>query len=351
MDTIEQPHLPEESGTPDGPLCAGCERPLYELTGRTPICSECREAYIRYPIPKWIRIFGAAILVLMAVGLTRLPGNLSAAIHQKRGERAMAEHRYSTAQKELQLALKAQPDYLEANLRLMVAAYYNEDFDLAARTGQKLEGHKIDNQELYEAASDVAAKINRHYPSDSLQAFVLAQPEPPYEIPEASWARYLENHPSEDFIALLRAAAAVDRKQYYLAQDLMRNTLALDPEYTRGLQQMVTIKRELNQFDSAHYYADRLLALNREMPASFGTKARILLKQHKDGEAGKVLQEGLRIDPKDGYCLATLALLYHYQGDEGHRDALLQKAAKDTTISGQFEYVNKVISGQESFRN
>jgi hypothetical protein len=99
MDTNEELPLPAEHHEPAGPVCAGCEGPLYEQKGRTPICNECRERFIRYPIPGWIKIFGGAILLLMVFGLTRLPANLSAAIHQKRGERAMAEHRYATAQR------------------------------------------------------------------------------------------------------------------------------------------------------------------------------------------------------------------------------------------------------------
>jgi tetratricopeptide (TPR) repeat protein len=342
---------PAEHHEPAGPVCAGCEGPLYEQKGRTPICNECRERFIRYPIPGWIKIFGGAILLLMVFGLTRLPANLSAAIHQKRGERAMAEHRYATAQRELQLAVKAQPTYIEGSLRLLIAAYYNEDYETAALTSQTLEGKKIDDDELFTAASDIVDKLNRHYPSDSLQAFIAGREESVDAIPESAWVIYLKNHPEEDFASFGRAAGAIDRKEYAFADSIMRNALALDPEYTRTLQMMVTIKRELNQFDSAMWYADRLLAVNRELPSSFGTRARLLLKQKKDNEAYSAVQEGLRIDPKDSYCLSTLALVHHFRGAVHDRDALMERGTKDTTLRAQFSYVSDVISGKENFRN
>jgi tetratricopeptide (TPR) repeat protein len=350
MDTNEV-QLPEEQGAPETPTCAGCERPLSEQSGRTPICSECREQFIRYPVPNWIRLFGGAIVLLLAFGLTRLPAGLNAAVHHKRGERAMDAHLYVTAQKELEQAVKAQPSYLEANLRLLIAAYYNEDYATTARISQSLEGKKVDNEELYNEATGVLARLNRHYPSDSLQAFMAAQDVPADAISEASWQQYLKNNNDEDFVSFGRAASAIDRKEYALAQVLLHRTLATDPEYSRTLQMMVSLKREQGQYDSALFFADRLLAINRELASSYGAKARVLLKQKKDREAGKTVQEGLRFDPKDSYCLATLALVYHFQGDARGRDALILRAAKDSQLAGQFTYVTDIVSGKETFRN
>lgn len=351
MDTNEFPAFSEAPENDPQPRCAGCEQPLFERTGRTPLCSDCRARFIRYPVPNWIKLFGAAVLIMTVYGLTRLPSSLTAAIHHKRGERAMERHQYATAQRELEAAVKMQPDYLEANLHLLIAAYYNEDFAAAYRTSQKLDGREVEDKELYERTSDIMQRIGNTYPSDSIQAFIMSQPGSADEIPEAEWAAYLKNHPREFYSDLARASAASDRKEYPLAEALLYNAMQTDPENTRALHMMVSVKREQLRFDSALYYADRLLDVNKEIAASYGAKARVLLKQKRDKDAQRLAQEGLALDPKDGYCLATLALVHHYRGDTRSRDALIGKSASDTALQAHFSYVSDIISGKTSFRN
>ncbi|TCJ12538.1 hypothetical protein EPD60_14800 [Flaviaesturariibacter flavus] len=351
MDTNNPTPPNDVTESTQAPVCAGCETPLTAITGRTPLCADCRNHFIRYPIPRWIWLFGGAVLLLLVFGLFRLPSGLAAAIHQKRGEHAMAEHRFVTAQHELEVAVRMQPHYQEASLRLLIAAYHNEDLQTAYKCSQRLEGKEIKDEELLTEATTIVSRLNDGIPSDSLQAFFAQRTEAPDEIPEASWATYLANHPQELFADFARAASAVNRKEYPLAERLLHGVLGMDPDYSRGLQLLVTAKREQLQFDSAFYYADRLLALNRELPASYGSKARVLLKQKKDNAAFQLVQEGLRYDARDPYCLATLALVHHFRGDFRNRDALMRRAATDSTLQPQFSHVSEIVSGKETFRN
>jgi hypothetical protein len=111
----------------------------------------------------------------------------------------------------------------------------------------------------------------------------------------------------------------------------------------------ITAKRELLQFDSAHFYAEKLLAVNRQNVYALSTKARILLKQKKDQEA--LAKQGYQLNDQDGHSTATLAMAYHFTNDTKGRDALLKKAESDTTIAEYITVAKDIISGKESFRN
>src|SRR4051812_18480543 len=90
--------LPESSS----PACSSCGQPLSHVEGKVPLCAPCRSQFIRYPIPKWIKGFGMGILALMIVGMVSMPHQISMGIHMERGKQAASEHRFATAQKELQ---------------------------------------------------------------------------------------------------------------------------------------------------------------------------------------------------------------------------------------------------------
>jgi Tfp pilus assembly protein PilF len=349
-----RPEIDENSpaNRPPGPVCIGCDQPLYEIPERTPLCTECREAYIRYPIPLKIKLFGAGVLALLVISLFSLPKSLGTAIHLKRGKEAMADHRFVTAQKELEKAVSAEPEYLEAQCQLLVAAYHNQDYATMSRVSFALEGKKIEDESLYQSAQDAVERAGYHFPSDSLEAFVLEQRNAGNEnIPSALIGQYLASHQAEPLAYMLLASTYMEEKNLVAADSVLHLSLAQYPGHVDALQYLVALKREENQDDSALYFAKQLQEINREMPYSYGAIARILLKKHQDAEALKTVQKGLSFDPKDGYCLASLALIYHFNGDHQRRDQLIDHAKTDSALMTNFIYVSDVVSGKENFRN
>ena len=113
----------------------------------------------------------------------------------------------------------------------------------------------------------------------------------------------------------------------------------------------VPVKRDLNQFDSAHYFAAQLQNLNQEDSYAFSADARVLLKEKRDAEALKEALKAKEISPNEGYVQATLALVYHFTGNIKERDAALAKAGSDSSMNSKMAYIKDIISGKEKFRN
>ena len=349
MDSAEL-DLPEDS-SPASPACASCKTPLYGEVYKTPLCPECRQAFIRFPIPKWIKAFGGGILLLLLFCLVTLPRNLRTGIHHKRGMEAMAQRKFSTAQKELEAVVKAEPKFLEAQCRLIIAAFYNGDLITMQKAYAAVVDKTIDDEDLIGQVQDVLAKTVTYLPSDSLLAFIEAKHTSLDSSTSFELTQYLQKQPGDQYAMTMLASRLMDAKEYEASDRVLQQCLALDRTYNPALAVMIPLKRERLQFDSALYYADRVLANNRESAYGYGAKARILLKAKKDAEALKVVKEGLAIDSHDPYCLATLAIAYHYTGDLKHRDALLKQAATDSTLTSPFSFASDVISGKEAFRN
>lgn len=350
MEHVEEA-LPLETAAPATTLCAGCETPLGEPAPRTPFCPDCREKFIRFPIPLWIKAFGVGILVLLAFCLYRFPEHLQTGVHFKRGKAAAESHNYHTAQQEFGLTVERAPGFLEAQCRLLLAAFHNDDFTTAATMATRLEGKNIEDNDLYNEITGALNTMSRYIPSDSFNLFTEHMGLPADSIPAEAYTSYIQQHPGDDY-AVLRLASAHLNADNNTAADSMTNTLLeKDPAFRPALAIKITAKRELLQFDSAHYFVAKLLAENHEDQYAINLKARILLKQKKDKEALALAKQGYSLNESDGYSAVTLAMAYHFNGDAKHREALLQKAESDSSNARYVTLARDYISGRKVFRN
>src|SRR5262245_8298723 len=127
----------EDSTSNDQPIeqiepnkCANCGSSWIEQGYPTPLCSDCRQRFIKFPIPLLIKIFGLAIVSIVLIAMTRLPQNISLGIHNARGEKAFKNRQYQTAQVEFGNVLKTAPQYTSAKMNRAMASFYLQDYKL-----------------------------------------------------------------------------------------------------------------------------------------------------------------------------------------------------------------------------
>src|SRR5438876_7536287 len=89
--------------------CANCGNPAVLNEYPTKLCTECREQFIRYPVPKWLWLFAGAIGVIVLFSLFTLPRSISVGVALEKGKKAERQHRYVTAQKEFEKVLEKVP--------------------------------------------------------------------------------------------------------------------------------------------------------------------------------------------------------------------------------------------------
>jgi tetratricopeptide (TPR) repeat protein len=333
--------------------CPECGQPAMEGNHPTPLCADCRQKYVRYPIPVWIRIFGACIAALVLFSLFTFPKDLSVGINLEKGERAEKAGKYLTAQRAMEKVVQKVPGNIEAEGHLLIDAVYTQDMETFKAQYAKLKDRNIEDKELFSAIEEAMDKAGGYFVNDSFTSFMTAHPgAPPSDI---EWASYFDKNP-RDFYALATYASALnDRKELDREDSVLRVLLSRDKESYIGLELISSLLREEHKPDEALIYNDRLLRINQELPYGLASKARTLLMQKKDREALQLSEKACQLGGSDDiYSQSTLALAYHFNQRPADRDALIRKlnsTIKDTSDRGGFQYVLDVISNKEKFRD
>lgn len=345
---MEQDIATEEQMQPSG--CANCGHLIVEPGYPTQLCMECRTRFIKYPIPISIRIFAAAIGVVLVFAMITVPANFSATIHYQRGKKAVKQGNYFTAQQELEKTLKAVPGFDKAKEYMAIASFYNTDIGRFAVIIGELEGKIVSDEGLYSEIKILIDKAASYLPSDSFNT-LMNQFDSLTEIRDEVYEKYTALHPQEIFPSLKLASARFDKEKYASCDSLLNRVLEQDGSYLGVLYMKTSVKRQLHQYDSAHYYCEKALSLNRQSTYAISSKARTFLGQHKDTEGLQWAQKAVAIDPADPYSIATLALAYHFNNRVAERDKLLRTGTKDPAMMTTMKFVRDVIEGKEKFRD
>lgn len=332
--------------------CAGCGQPAMDGEHPTPLCADCRRAFIRYPIPLWIRVFAACIGALVLFSLFTFPKDLSLGIGLEKGERAEKEKKYITAQRAMEKVLQKVPGNIEAEGHLMIDAFYNQDMQTFAAQYKNLKDIHIEDKDLFASMEKTIEKADSYFNNDSFSNFMTVYPNT--QPTDSAWAGYFTRNSHDAYALMMYASILRDRKDYARADSCLRLLLSWDPESYPALELMSSLRREEFKPDEAVSYNDRLLNINRELPYGVASKARTLLMQKKDREALDLALEACELKKDDDFAQATLILAYHYNHRLEDRDALIRKvraAVKDSSENGSLQFALDVINNKEKFRD
>ncbi|HMK17882.1 MAG TPA: hypothetical protein VK492_06785 [Chitinophagaceae bacterium] len=330
--------------------CINCGSSWIEQGHPTPLCSECRQSFIKFPIPSVIKIFSLVIIAIVFIAMIRLPNNISLGVHEARGEKALKNKQFLTAQREFKKVLKESPEYLDAKINSALSSFYVQDYSSMLNNLNELEGKKIEDQNLYADLLNATSQLSSYFPSDSFLAMQKNYADSSGNIPVNEIQKFVSANPDDIYASIALSSSLFDKKEYLIADTILSNVLNKMPTHLTALALMATLKRELNQFDESIAYCDKLLSINRESIYGMSSKSRTYLKMQKDKEALKLALEAREISEDDLYNLATLAMVYHFNNMIKQRDEILANAMKDSLSQTYFEFANDVISNKVKFR-
>lgn len=350
---MEEPLNPEVVSSRD---CAGCGQPAMDGDHPTPLCADCRKHFTRFPIPLWIKAFAGGIGVLVLFSLFTFPKDLSVGISLEKGVRAEKEKKYVTAQRAMESVLEKVPGNVEAKGHLLIDAFYNEDLTTFGETYERLRFVNIEDHELLGTINYVMDKAAPYF-SDSTDSFSVFKKAYPAltAIPDTGWRGYMKRNPHDLAALLAYAGQLYDQKDYVHCDSCLQYALKQDKEFFPALNLMCSVKRKEHNLDSALFYNDRILDINKESPDGMASKARTLLMEKKDREALDLAMKSCELGKNDVYTQATLIMAYHYNNRLQDRDDLIKKvrviAAKDSGDNVNLKYVLDVIDNKEKFRD
>lgn len=333
--------------------CPVCGQPAMEGDHPTPLCQDCRNRLARYPIPLWIRAFGAAILLLALFSLYTLPAHLSLGIGLERAQRAVKENKFRTAERELKKVTAKLPDNVEANGLLLIAAFRNNDLATFQEEVKKLAHINFDDDDLFRQVDETVKEADIYLPGDSLEPFTSRYPDLKV-IPDTAWSDYFARNPDDHNARLTYADMLFDAGRYARCDSVLREIPGPDAQSFPVLMLEASVKRELGQYDSALQFNLKILDRNQESVEGLASEARTLLRQKKDAEAFKAAMTAYRMDTAASYAQASLILAYHFNNRLPEQNDLIRKAmqqAKDSSDKANVQYALDVICKKEKFRD
>ncbi|MCR8558042.1 hypothetical protein KXD93_10330 [Mucilaginibacter sp. BJC16-A38] len=345
MDNTQEPIA---ENTPVENVCINCGNPDFVPGYPNKLCADCREKFINFPIPLWVKLFGAGIAIVMLISFIWLPGNLKTAMILSRAESNEAHHNYFTEQQELEKARKLIPGSIDVQSHLAIAAFYNGDFQTIDTMSSSLQGKKFEDTSLYNKVDYVMRQTREYFPSDTFNT-IFKQ----YKhaiIPDTAYQRFIKQFPTDIYGIYSLAASYVNQEKYPAADSLLSRTLSIDVDFIPALTLKTMVKREINQPDSSIIYCNRLLAINNQSVFAMSSKARTLLKTGKNKEGLKLAQSGFDLDNTNPYNLATLAIALHLNNNFKQRDAIVKSAEKDSVSKSYMLYAKDIISNKIKFQ-
>ena len=343
-----------ESLQPQAPQkCMNCGSPAVLKEFPNPFCESCRESYIKYPVPLWVKGFAAVIVAILIFSIYKIPRNISLGMHLDKAETAMQDKKYMTSERELKKALNGIPGNQEMQSELMMAAFYNGDFSVYDSMMTIISKQQFDNQDLFGRVQAVVNEAGTMVPGENFNVIYARYKNDYNKIPDTAYENYINANASDVFVRVLYAEMLSNKKKYTASDSLLTGVLVQDMEYVPALEGIASNKRVESSPDSSFYYCDRLLNINKENVYAISSKARTYLSIKKDAEGMALAQQASALDRTDYYTMETLALAYHFANNTRARDDMMREisALHDSSVDESLQYVRDVISGKEKFRN
>jgi len=342
--------LPADTAVPGYKPCISCGNPDVLKGYPNALCAECREKYIKYPIPLWVKAVGGGIVLTIVILLFSLPKNFSAAINYERAVKAEEAKNYVTEQQTLNGVVKAMPNYIEAKAHLLIAAFYNGDFQTVAIVASQISGKPFDDDALLSKTNRVMDMAETYFPSDSLSKFLKQYPDSAGPVPEDAYLQFLKQNPNDELGKFMYASYLDNQKRNVAADSILSGILDKDPDNLRVLCYEGGLKRVMNDAVASLRYYNHALEINNQCAGAFAGKARTALKQQQPKLGLEYALKSVAIDSADDYNQCTLIMAYHFNNKLHERDELMTRFNKNTSKASSlyFKYAVDVINNKDS---
>lgn len=350
MDEVNQQGFPSR---PEVVRCTSCNKYLsYGINAeKEKLCNECREKFIKYPIPKWLIIAGVLIMVIVNIQLfNSFPSGYTYRKLISHGAEAYAEKGYASAIKyyeEVDDGIElSTSDYC----KLFIAYVRQYEYEKAGYIlDEKIYGKEIKSDVLYRTVDNTYNEMSDYY--DVSERFVMeyekimnAEPEEQVEILEA----FIKGHPKEYFAHYMLSNTYFDLLKFEEALEVAKKAQTLKPNL-KPLNNLTLagVYRQIGEFEESYRLIESAILINKEDSLAICAMARTMFKEDKYEEALEYLLEQNQLVQDNEYFIETLAMAYHYNNMYEERDELVEQLLTNETFDSEF--LIEVINNKSEF--
>lgn len=346
---MEETLLSENSEAPESKGCVNCGSDHVVEKHATHLCSDCRQLFIKYPIPLAVKIFAIGVGLVLLIALFSFPKNLSTGIHFEKARQYEQKKQYASAQREYTDVVDKVPDNLEANAHLMISAFYNLDYSTFIKAEQHIEGKNIEDKALYDQLDDLVIRVQSLI-ADTNMNDIMTKYNAEIEVPDSEYVNYLKDHPFNVYALYTYASRLYQHKNYTGCDTLLQRLLGVDTEHLLGLGMMALVARHKGECEESIKYCEKIINLNSEASYAYASMALTYLKLNKLTKGLELAEKSVALNKTEPYNLATLVIAWHLNNQPLKRDEMLKtlKTYPDSSAVRYTQYAVDVINKKET---
>lgn len=333
--------------------CENCGQSCQPEAGRIPVCNTCREAYIKYPIPKKLTIVLIVTLCIIALLMYyRFPASVNAGILYERANQAMEDKRFIDAEKLLEQAYAFVPNSSSITGNLAVCCHMN--LHHARETELLTEMYEKNMDYPNQKVVDIVNQLNVLYdiPEEYIQNYEQINAMDEDEL-LTTLQEYVQSFPDCTYIKMQLASLLYEKEQYDASEELMRQALQKLPGYIPCETYFAARDREKGNFEASEKKLMELLEQNRQSTYVLSSLSRLELKKFNDEKALEYMETAFALEPDEINVLVDLARSYHYNHMEQERDKLMETILNHpeaASYQAEIQEVRDIIQGTVQWR-
>lgn len=346
---MEDSLLPENPGSTESNGCINCGSDHVDEKYPTRLCSNCRQLFIKYPVPLFVKIFAAGVGLILIFALSSFPKNVKTGIHFEKARQYEQKKQFVSAQREYTSVVQQVPDNLEANAHLMIAAFYNLDYGTFIKAEERLIGKNFEDKALYERLDDMINRVQALIIDTNMNE-IMSRYNSENEVSDSEYVNYLKDHPFNVYALYTYANRLYQRKDFTGCDTLLQRLLGVDTEHLLALRMLATTARAKGEWEESIKFCEQIIHINSEAGYAYASMARTYLKWNKLAKGLELAEKSVTIDKNDPYNLATLVIAWHFNKQPSKRDEVLMelKQYNDSTAVPHIQYAMDVINQKET---
>lgn len=328
-------------------ICCNCEEKEALKDYPTDLCENCREAYIKYPIPIWIKALSVIVLIVVIFSLMHFKSSLIGAVNYERGLKAEKELKYVTSQNAYKKALDQFPESELLKSRLFITSVKGDNLDQSDKFYNEI--LKITyydrDKDLFSEVQSAVDLYEKYFFTEELEKIVQNEN---FSIDQLISG--LENLAKSDNneniggIYFYLGSAYYENKEYEKAISALDTAYSINPDMYSFKIPKSTAYRELGNYEKAKEVLKETFTFNKEYVPAYVSLSFINLKEHNYEEALKNAQQAYSIDKNSLSGVTALAISSHYLKNENERDKYIKILEENNYYD--IDRVKNIVNGK-----
>ena len=329
-------------------ICCNCEEKEALKDYPTDLCENCREAYIKYPVPIWIKALSVIVLIVVIFSLMHFKSSLIGAVNYERGLKAEKELKYVTAQNAYKKALDQFPESQLLKSRLFIASVKGDNLEEIEKIYDEILEMKYsntDNDLFNEVQSAMDLYAEYFFMTEDIKNIVENQNLSINQI-ISSLNNLTKSGNNENICGAYYYLGTIyySNAEYEKAIEYFDVVHSMRPEIYFFKIPKATCYTELGNYEKAKEVLKETFVFNKEYQLAYVSLSFINLKEHNYEEALKNAQQAYSINKSNLDAVDALAISNHYLKNENERDKYI-KILEENNYS-DINRVKDIVNGK-----